>query len=261
MATKLSQPHMDHDLEAPPFTKLPEEVDDGESSVGVASHVGVGAATGTHANLRTAFLRRVYCLLTVQLLVTVAVAAGCALFPPASGLLLAHPAAFTYGSLVPTFGSLIALSFLKNVHPWNLILLSVFTLGESVMLGCLSAVYASMGMADVLLSAAGLTLAIFLCLTSFILVSKRDFSFLGGFLFAGLFVMIGWGLLNLLLGWKLQFLYSAAGALLFTGFVLYDTSVILHKFSYDEYISASVQLYLDIINLFMYILQLLSRRD
>ena len=60
---------------------------------------------------------------------------------------------------------------------------------------------------------------------------------------------------------QVHFLYSACGALLFVGFILYDTSNILRNLSYDDYIIGAIQLYLDILNLFLYILQLLSSRD
>eukprot|EP00668_Euglena_longa_P000669 GGOE01000811.1.p1 GENE.GGOE01000811.1~~GGOE01000811.1.p1 ORF type:complete len:269 (+),score=84.29 GGOE01000811.1:29-835(+) len=249
------------DLESPPYAKQEDVCDlleEDAASTECTSNVDLAQSSGIHINLRNAFLRRVYGLLTSQLVVTTALCAFCSLNEAASGMLLGSPQAFMYGSIIPTIGILISLHFVKNVHPWNAILLFAFTLFESLSLGVISASYAHMGMGDVLISAAGLTMAVFLCLTGFVLLSKKDFSFLGGFLFAALFVMVGWGLLNIIFGWRVHFLYSALGALLFSAFILYDTSCILLKYSYDEHIIASIQLYLDIVNLFLYILRLLS---
>ena len=52
-------------------------------------------------------------------------------------------------------------------------------------------------------------------------------------------------------------------ALVFVGFIVYDTHVVINRLSYDEYIIGAINLYLDFINLFLFILQLLSggRRD
>ena len=61
----------------------------------------------------------------------------------------------------------------------------------------------------------------------------------------------------------MEFVVSVGGALLFCGFILFDTHLIMHKLSPEEYVMASVNLYLDFINLFIYILRILQhfRRD
>jgi len=57
---------------------------------------------------------------------------------------------------------------------------------------------------------------------------------------------------------ELEFVISLGGALLFCGFIIFDTHMIMHKLSPEEYILASINLYLDIINLFLYILRILE---
>lgn len=52
--------------------------------------------------------------------------------------------------------------------------------------------------------------------------------------------------------------FAAAGALLFCGFIIYDTHLLMHKLSPEEYILAAINLYLDIINLFLHLLRLLE---
>ena len=56
----------------------------------------------------------------------------------------------------------------------------------------------------------------------------------------------------------LEFVLSIGGALIFCGFIIFDTHMIMHKLSPEEYIMASINLYLDFINLFLYILRIMQ---
>ena len=56
----------------------------------------------------------------------------------------------------------------------------------------------------------------------------------------------------------MEFGLSVAGALLFSGFIVFDTHMLIHKLSPEEYILAAINLYLDIINLFLEILKILN---
>lgn len=105
-----------------------------------------------------------------------------------------------------------------------------------------------------------LTGIVFVGLSAYTIISKKDFSFLGGMLSVGLIVLIIGGLLNAFIfkSSGLSFIYSAAGVFLFSGFILYDTSNILRRYPTDEYISATLSLYLDILNLFLLLLSLLG---
>ena len=53
-------------------------------------------------------------------------------------------------------------------------------------------------------------------------------------------------------------LYSLFGAILFCGFIIYDTNNIMRRFGVDDWLIAAIELYLDVINLFLFLLQLLS---
>ena len=87
---------------------------------------------------------------------------------------------------------------------------------------------------------------------------------MGMFLFAALNLLIIWGLV-LFVG-RLMFGYSAGwdigycvvGSLLFCGFIIFDTHMIIAKLGVDDYIIATIELFLDIINLFLYILRILA---
>ena len=109
-----------------------------------------------------------------------------------------------------------------------------------------------------IMQALGLTSLIFVSLSGYALTTKKDFSFMRGFLIAGLVVMIGVMLINIFIGSSMLFMAMNAGiALLMTGFILYDTSRIVNG-GETNYIRATVSLYLDFLNLFISILNLLG---
>ena len=97
--------------------------------------------------------------------------------------------------------------------------------------------------------ALGGTGVIFLALSGYALVSRKNFSFLGGFLFVGLLVAIAASLVGLFFSVPgLHLAISAAVIMLFSGFILYDTSSIIHG-GETNYLMATVSLYLSIYNL------------
>jgi FtsH-binding integral membrane protein len=105
--------------------------------------------------------------------------------------------------------------------------------------------------------AAGGTGVIFFGLAGFATVTKKDFSFLGKFLFIGLILLILASLANLFFQVPVMALtISAIAVLIFSGYILYDVSQIVHG-GETNYIMATLALYLDIYNLFVNLLQLL----
>ncbi|CAG0885766.1 unnamed protein product [Darwinula stevensoni] len=113
----------------------------------------------------------------------------------------------------------------------------------------------------IVLQAFFLTLIVSIALTIYTLQSKKDLSQLGLFVFAGLCVLLGAGLLQLFLQSPgMEIVIAAAGAILFSLFIIYDTHMMMHKLSPEEYILATINLYLDIINLFLHILRFLNSR-
>ena len=101
------------------------------------------------------------------------------------------------------------------------------------------------------------TAAIFFSLAIYTSVSKRDFSFMGNFLFAGLILLILASVANIFLAIPaMAIAISAIGALLFTGYLLFDLSRIVNG-GETNYITATLAVYLDIYNLFVSLLNLL----
>lgn len=88
--------------------------------------------------------------------------------------------------------------------------------------------------------------------------TKIDLSGMRGFLMIGLIGMIVVGLIGIFIPWSntTEMIYSGIGVLLFTGFISYDFQKI-KQYPEDRYIDAALVLYLDIFNLFMYILRLI----
>jgi len=105
-----------------------------------------------------------------------------------------------------------------------------------------------------------LTAITFAGLSMYVVYSKKDFSFMSGFLMTGLIVLVVGGLLNMFFiqSGMMHFVMSGASVLLFSGFILYDTSNILRYYGTDEHVSATLALYLDVLNLFIALLSILN---
>ncbi len=112
--------------------------------------------------------------------------------------------------------------------------------------------------ADTLMSAGITALGVFLGLTTYVFVTKKDFSWMGGILYTVLFGMIAVALCSRLFGFELGLLYNLAGALLFSGYILYDTSNVLHHNRTDKPVPAAVELFVDVVLLFWYLLALFN---
>lgn len=211
-------------------------------SRGIA-HTGDASLISTHR-----VLRNTYGLLSMTLIFSAAVAAGsAALSLPHPGLLL---------TLAGFFGLLFLTTRLRD-SGWGV--LSVFGLTGFMgyTLGPILGTYLALpnGHQVVMMAMAG-TAAIFLALSAYALVSRKDFSFMGGFLFAGVVVAFLASLGALFIDVPaLSLTISAAVVLLMAGLILYETGRIVHG-GETNYIMATVSLYVSIYNLFVSLLAL-----
>jgi modulator of FtsH protease len=111
---------------------------------------------------------------------------------------------------------------------------------------------------QIVMTALGGTGVIFLGLSGYALTTRRDFSFMGGFLFVGLLVILGAALGNIFFSIPaLSLAISAAVVMLFSGFILYDTGRMVNG-GETNYIHATVSLYISILNIFTSLLHLLG---
>jgi len=109
---------------------------------------------------------------------------------------------------------------------------------------------------QIVMTALGGTGVIFLGLSGYALTTRRDFSFMGGFLFVGLLVILGAALANIFFSIPaLSLAISAVVVMLFSGFILYDTGRMVNG-GQTNYIHATVGLYISILNIFTSLLHL-----
>ena len=111
---------------------------------------------------------------------------------------------------------------------------------------------------SIVTTALGGTGVIFLGLSGYALTTRKDFSFMGGFLMVGMLVVLGAALLNIFLQMPVMFLVmNAAIVLIMSGFILYQTSSLING-GETNYIMATASLFLSILNLFQALLHLLG---
>lgn len=119
-------------------------------------------------------------------------------------------------------------------------------------------VYVSLGMGSVVVKALVGSAIIFFGLSAYVLMSGKNFTFLGGFLFVGVLVAFLAGLGAMFFSMPaLSVVVSAAFLLIFSGYVLYDTSNIIHG-EETNYITATLNLFMNIFNIFVSLLNLLG---
>ncbi|XP_007241134.1 protein lifeguard 1 [Astyanax mexicanus] len=212
--------------------------------------------------VRRAFIRKVFLVLTAQLVVT-----------------FSFVALFTFEKNIKTFVQqnvwtyyvsyavfiipLIAISCcgeFRRKHPWNLVALSILTLSMSYMTGMIASFYDT----DTVVMAVGITVVVCFTVVIFSMQSKYDFTSCMGVLFVCVIVLFVFGILCIFIRNKiLDIVYASLGALVFTCFLAVDTQLLLGNkklsLSPEEYVFGALNLYLDIINIFLYILQIVGR--
>ena len=218
------------------------------------------ARTAAEASLaeRLSFIRKVYSLFFAATLFAIGgVLLGFA-YPPLMIYALEHPIIM----LLAMVGGVMGATALRHKRGINLVALFGFTTLTGVIISPLIALVYIKNPASIL-QAGLLTVGIFGGLTAYVFISNKDFSFLRGMLVTGLIVVILAGLLNILIvgSSALYFATAVATLLLFSGFVLYDTSNIIRRYPTNEYVAGALSLYLDAFNIFLALLRILNSRD
>ncbi len=161
--------------------------------------------------------------------------------------------------LVGYFGLLFLTSYLKN-SVWGLVSVFALTGFMGLTLGPIISMYLTIftNGSELVMMAFGATAIIFLGLSGYALASRKDFSFLGGFLFVGILVAFLAGIGAIVFNLPgLSLAVSAMFVLLMSGLILYQTSDMVHGRE-TNYIMATVTLYVTIYNLFISLLHLLG---
>uniref|UniRef100_A0A0N5AP47 Transmembrane BAX inhibitor motif-containing protein 4 n=1 Tax=Syphacia muris TaxID=451379 RepID=A0A0N5AP47_9BILA len=206
-----------------------------------------------HVSIRLGFLRKVFAILSFQLLTTATLCVVLYLVPNVRNF-LQHPI-FLFVSLISSLALLFALYMNSHEVPLNYILLSSWTIIQSVSIGLVVSFYN----VDVVIEAVVITTVVVIALFAYTLQSKRDFQKHYATMFSVLTVFFVASFIQLFLQSSLfNFLVAIAGAGIFSAYLVIDIDRIMHHLSAEDYIDACVSLYLDIVNLFLRILQIIN---
>ena len=199
-------------------------------------------------------LIRVYTILACQLGFTFGFCFVAFLWTPLS-FIVSQPATVLV-SIVSMFISLCMLQSHRYHSPWNVLLLILFTTSVSF---DVSHIMLRVENQTLILSSIGVTMAIFATLTFTVHTSKKDYSFLGMWLLTSTLGFVLFSLVQMLVHSEwLNLLLSWFGTVLFSAYIVYDTSNLIHVYKPDESVEAAISLYLDIVNLFLLIMQVLQ---
>ena len=201
-------------------------------------------------------LRNTYWLLALTMIPTVIGAMAGTAFN-FTAVFKAYPIMAPIGMFMVMLGMLFAVSALRN-SVWGVVMTFVFTFVAGFFLGpILQHALALRNGGQLVAVSGGMTGAILFAMAGIATVTKKDFSFLGKFLFVGLVLLIVASLIGLFFPIPaLQLTISAIAVLLFSLYILYDVSNIIHG-GVTNYVMATINLYLDIYNIFVSLLNLL----
>jgi len=204
---------------------------------------------------RSAFIRNVYLLLLLSLIV----------LGLGSWVGLRESAAadrYFLHALIAEIGVFLLALWLRRVPLLNLILLFGYTFISGFTLSTVLSHYLAAGQGKVILQAIGVTLGVFLVLTVYVHVTRKDLGSWAGPLFGLLLLDLIGGVVLFFVGHEShRVLWSVGGALLFSAYILHDTSKIVLKYDTSEVVAATLDLHLDIVNLFLDVLRVLSYLD
>jgi len=207
---------------------------------------------------RATLVRRTYGLVFVSVIIT---AIGVAFGFTQPALMLAvgqHPFIAFIAVLAPMWMAMQS----RQQHAKSLILTLLFTFIAGIWISPMLYM-AENGSPGIVGQAGILTLSTFGVLSLYAVISKRDFSAWGSFFVVGLWVLIATSLINMFVGSALGSLWIAGGTVLvFSGLLVFDTWRIVRSGTYgpDDYVPAAVNIYLDLLNLFLAIITLLGGR-
>ena len=169
------------------------------------------------------------------------------------------------GLFVLNIAMFFILTWQRQTPGLNVALYYGYTFLNGLMLGPIMVQAQLVGGSTIILQAFGLSAISFIGISIYVTQTGKDCSGMGPYLISGLLVVVGASLLNFFVGGSgLSLGISIVSVFLFLGFTAYDMSQIMHKYRDEEYMMATIQLYLDFLNLFIHILNILirlARRD
>lgn len=216
--------------------------------------------------VRMGFIRKVYGILALQLIVTASIVSIFVLTPSVKTFVRETPGVF-YAAWVVTIVimiSLVCCDDIRREYPANYVLLGLFTLTESYLLGAVSSFYDT----PTLLMVLFMTATVVICMSMYAWQTKYDLTSKGGYLFTLLVVLVLVGICAAIIPDRgAQIAYAALGTCLFGAFIVYDTQLLMggahrkYKIGPDEYVFATLNLYLDVVNVFVLLLVLVGGKE
>lgn len=218
--------------------------------------------------VRHAFIRKVYLILAAQLLITFGIVAVFTFVDSVKLFVVRNPGFYwaSYAVYIVTYLVLVCCTGPRRKFPWNLILLTIFTLAFSYLTGTISSYYNT----KAVILALGITVIVCFAVTVFCFQTKVDFTKCTGlFCVLGIVVLVTGIITAIVLSFKyvpwLHMLYAAIGAIVFTLFLAYHTQLLIgnrkHSISPEEYVFAALSIYTDIVQIFLFLLQIIGASE
>jgi len=249
-------------FQPPPVAPRPDYPKDDEHGGGEW-----GNFTGLESKeIRRVFIRKVYSILMIQLAVTFGLVALFHFTPAIRDYVRSPGGLWLYWtSYIVFFVVYLALICSRRAarrFPLNMILLGILTLSMGYMMGMISAHFRI----DSVLIAVGITAFVCLGVTIFSFQTKYDFTSCFGVLFVISLALFGFGIICIFTYSRIMYtIYAGLGAVVFSIFLAVDTQLIMggkrHEISAEDHVCAAIMLYIDIVYIFLFILQLFGQRE
>ena len=214
-------------------------------------------------SIRNGFISKVYGILTFQIIITSIVVYFALISPSFQELLLKSASMYYLSTFISLFCLLLPLCSPKIYQkvPTNYIILTIFTLSYSWLVALVCCLYTFRSV----MTALFLTFVTVFSLSIYAMTTKKDFTVCGGTLFVCLILLIFSSLIFIIIPIPLSnLLFNYISLVLFSIYLIYDTQLLIGKgrvkFSEDDYILAAINIYLDIIILFLKILQIFGEK-
>uniref|UniRef100_A0A8C9WCC0 Fas apoptotic inhibitory molecule 2a n=1 Tax=Scleropages formosus TaxID=113540 RepID=A0A8C9WCC0_SCLFO len=232
------------------------------------SYDGLSGNSWEDKNIRRMFVRKVFAILMVQLMVTFGLVALFTFCEQVRQFVQYNRILYlaSYITFMGTYLVLVCSTSARRRYPTNIILLGIFTLAMSYMAGMLASYHNT----RVVLLCVGITAMVCLAVTLFCFQTKFDFTSCHGLMFSLMMVLMITGLLLIFtapfgyIPW-LQTAYAGLGALVFTLFLAFDVQLLMgnrrYSLSPEEHVFGALCLYMDIVYIFFFLLQLFGSRE
>lgn len=212
-------------------------------------------------SVRMGFVRKVYSVLAMQLLVTFAIVLIFS-FQKTVQTYVQNTPAMLWAALGVSLFSILVLACCVSVartYPWNYIFLTLFTLAEAYLVGVIASTYQP----QVVAYAMGATFGLTVLLTLFAWQTKIDFTACAGSLFVVLMAFIIFGIVAAIVRNNVVYLvYATLGVVIYGVFLVFDTQMIIGgtgkaaSWTTDDYVFAALNVYIDVIQMFLFLLRI-----